>query len=166
MNPMKMLWITLVLCAQFCFAQSRGSKVAPSGETTVSAVLGKTKAEATFRTSTVQISGTEEKNRRFAQCTYSRIPCSLTEQVRVLIDGNEVFIPRSAYADLGDITTAEFATSDNQVTLTIRGGDASESYIAKLLFGKDGLSERRLYSGEDDQHPLQVTHYYQVSTAD
>lgn len=166
MNPMKMLWIALVLCGQFCFAQSRGSKVSPTGETTVSALLGKSKAEAIFRTSTVQISGTEEKNRRFAQCTYSRVPCSLTEQVRVLIDGSEVFIPRSAYADLGDITTAEFALSDKQVTLTIKGGDASESYIAKLLFGKDGLSERRLYSGEDDQHPLQVTHYYQVSTAD
>lgn len=166
MNPIKMLWITLVLCCQFCLAQSRGSRVTPSGETRVSAVLGKIKAEATFRTSTVQISGTEEKNRRFAQCTYSRIPCSLTEQVRVLIDGNEVFIPRSAYADLGDITSAEFATTDNQVTLTIRGGDASESYVAKLLFRKDGLAERRLYSGEDDQHPLQVTHYYQVSTAD
>jgi hypothetical protein len=166
MNPMKMLWITLVLCCQFCFAQSRGSKVAPSGETRVSAVLGKRKTEATFRTSTVQISATEEKNRRFAQCTYSRIPCSLTEQVRVLIDGNEVFIPRSAYADLGDITSAEFATTDSLVALTIRGGDASESYVAKLLFGKDGLAERRLYSGEDEQHPLQVTHYYQVSTAD
>lgn len=166
MNPMKMLWITLVLCCQFCFAQSRGSKVTPSGETRVSAVLGKTKAEATFRTSTVQISGAEEKNRRFAQCTYSRIPCSLTEQVRVRIDGSDVFIPRSAYADLGDITSAELAGSDNRVTLTIRGGDASESYVAKLLFGKDGLAERRLYSGEDEQHPLQVTHYYQVSTAD
>jgi hypothetical protein len=42
MNPMKMLWITLVLCCQFCFAQSRDSKVAPSGETTISTVLGKT----------------------------------------------------------------------------------------------------------------------------
>jgi hypothetical protein len=166
MNPMKMLWIALVLCCQFCFAQGRGSKVAPSGETTVSAALGKTKAEASFRTSTVQVSGTQEKHRRFAQCTYSRIPCSLTEQVRVLIDGSEVFIPRSAYADLGDITTAEFAMNDNRVTLTIRGGDASESYVAKLLFGKDGLTERRLYSGEDEQHPLQVTHYYQVSAAD
>jgi len=163
---MKMLWIVLVLCCQFCSAQSRGSKITPSGETKVSAVLGKIKAEATFRTSTVQISGTEEKNRRFAQCTYSRIPCSLTEQVRVLIDGNEVFIPSSAYADLGDITTAEFAASDNQVTLTIRGGDASESYVAKLLFGKDRLAERRFYSGEDEEHPLQMTHYYPVRTAD
>jgi hypothetical protein len=129
-------------------------------------VLGKTNAQAIFRTSTVQISGTEDKTRRFAQCTYSRIPCSLTEQVRVLIDGSEVFIPRSAYADLGDITSAEFATSDNQVMLTIRGGDGSESYVAKLLFGKNGVAERRLYSGEDEQHPLQVTHYYRVSTAD
>lgn len=164
MKPMKMLWIILVLCCQLCFAQSRGSKVAPSGKTSVSAVLGKTRAEATFRTSTVQISVTEENNRRFAQCTYSRTPCSLTEQVRVSIDGGEVFIPRSAYADLGDITTAEFTASDTQVTLIIRGGDASESYVAKLLFGKDGLTERLLFSGEDEQHPLQVTHYYQVST--
>ena len=77
-----------------------------------------------------------------------------------------MFIPRSAYADLGDITTAELLRVITNVTLTIRGGDASESYVAELLLGKDGLAERRLYSGEDEQHPLQVTHYYQVSTAD
>lgn len=166
MNMSKMIWITLFVCCQFCFAQSRGSKVAPSGETTISAALGKTKVEALFRTSTVQISGTEEKNRRFAQCTYSRIPCILTEQVRVLIDGGEVFIPRSAYSDLGDISTAEWSTSDGRKMLTIHGGDASESYIAKLLFGKGRLSERRLYSGEDAEHPLEVSHYFQVSAAD
>ena len=165
MNTLKLVWITLFFCCQFCFAQSSGSKVAPSGETTISAALGKTKVEALFRTSTVQISGMKEKNRRFAQCTYSRIPCRLTEQVRILIDGSDIFIPRSAYSD-GDISTAEWSLSDGRVMLTIRGGDASESYIAKLLFGKEGLAERRLYSGEDAEHPLEVSHYFQVSAAD
>jgi hypothetical protein len=166
MNPMKMLWITLVLCSQFCFAQNRDLSVAHSGKTSISALLGKTKAEAVFRTSTVQISGTGEKNRRFVQCTYSRTPCSLTEQVRILLDGNEVFVPRSAYADLGDISTAELTMIDGKMMLTIKGGDASESYVARLLFGKEGLSERRLYSGEDVEHPLEICHYFQVSTVD
>jgi len=86
--------------------------------------------------------------------------------MKILIDGREIFIPRSAYADLGDITTAGFTTADNHITLIIKGGDASESYLVKLLFGKDGLTERRLYSGEDDQKPLEVTHYFPVTTAD
>lgn len=82
------------------------------------------------------------------------------------MDGKEIPIPISAYADLGDINTAELTLNDNRILLTIIGGDASESYVAKLYFAKDGLSEWRLYSGGDTDHPLEVSHYYQVSTVD
>lgn len=166
MNFVKNLWIIFILCCQLCFTQSYALTIAPSGETTVSATLGKMKADVIFRTSIVHISDTEEKNRRFVQCTYSKIPCSLTERIRLLLDGNEVFIPRSAYSDLGDVSIAEFTMSGGKMMLTIKGGDASESYIAVLLFDKSGLLERRFYSGEDTEHPLEVSHYFQINTAD
>jgi hypothetical protein len=74
-----------------------------------------------------------------------------------------VFIPRSAYADLGDIETAKLNVSNGRMTLTITGGDASEAYVAKLFFDRQRVLERRLYSGEDDTHPLEVSHYYLVA---
>lgn len=166
MNLSKILWIALCLCPQFCLSQGHGTKVASSGETKLSSVVGKIKIEVVFQTSITPASNNEHENRRFVQCTYSRIPCSLTDSIRVSIDGKEIFIPRSAFADLGDISTAELAMSNGRLILTIKGGDASESYIAKLLFNNDRLSERRLYSGEDPEHPLEVSRYYQVTSSD
>lgn len=94
------------------------------------------------------------------------MPCSLTEQIRVLVNAKEVFIPRSAYADLGDISTAELTIRNGLIMLTVKGGDASESYVAELLFRHERLSERRLYSGENTKRPLEVSRYYQVSATD
>jgi hypothetical protein len=139
-----------------------------SGETKVSASIGKTRIVAFLRTSTVDI-GTPPavgKNRRFAQCTYARFPCVLTGWISILVNENEIFIPRSAYSDLGDITSAEVSPNGNLFVLTIKGGDASESYIARLVFDKERVLERRLYSGEDPQHATEVSRYYLVGAAD
>ena len=166
MNKSMWYWMVLLASCQFCAAQTHAVKIAPNGETTLSAAMGAKKIEAEFLTTTVQLSLSESVTRKFVQCTYSRVPCSLTEQIRLQIGGNDVFIPRSAYADLGDISTAQLTTHADQVTLTIRGGDASESYIAELIFNKDRLLERKLYSGEDPNDPLEISHYYVVSLGD
>jgi hypothetical protein len=140
----------------------------PSGETKVSASIGKTKIVAILRTSTVDI-GTPtavDKTRRFAQCTYARFPCVLTGRISILVNESEIFIPRSAYSDLGDISSVEVSPSGNVFTLTVKGGDASESYIARLVFDKERVLERRLYSGEDPQHATEVSRYYLVGAAD
>lgn len=166
MNKSLFLGMVLLASCQFCLAQTHAVKVAPSGETTLSAALGTKTIKAEFRTATVQISLNEANERKFVQCTYSRVPCSLTEHIHLQIGGSDVFIPRSAYADLGDISTARLTTHADRVTLTIPGGDASESYIAELIFNSDRLLERKLYSGEDPNDPLEVSHYYVVSLGD
>jgi len=160
MKSIMSISVALLLCCQVCSAQNHGSRIAPSGETRVTATLGKIRLQAIFRTSIVQVTNTDENNRRFVQCTYSRFPCSLTDQIRVLVDAKEVFVPRSAYADLGDIVTAEWTMERGQVELVIKGGDASESYIARLVLSKGKVSERRVYSGEDPTRPLEIDHYY------
>jgi len=87
-------------------------------------------------------------------------------QLRITVSGNEIFVPRSAYSDLGDILSAEISTKGNVFVLAITGGDASESYIVRLIFDKNRLLERRLYSGGDRQHAVEVSHYFQVSAVD
>ena len=153
--------LLLVLCVQLA-AQSRSSKMNPAGETAVSASLGKVKLHAVFNTSIVKIN-TDDKIPQFPQCTYSRFPCVVVQQLRLSVNDVRIFVPRSAYADLGDIQSAEFSNKAGRFILTIKGGDASESYIAQIVFSKR-LQERRLYSAEDPIHPLEVTHYYDVSS--
>ncbi len=112
-----------------------------------------------FNTTLLENSETRD-GRRFAQCTKSRIPCSLTEAIRVTIAGKETPLPRSAFADLGDISDAQITLKGHRVVLVIRGGDASESYIAKLSFIKGRLVERRMFSSEDSSHPFEISRYF------
>jgi hypothetical protein len=133
-------------------------KIEPNGETRISAVLRDVKLIAIFQTAIEQISNDDEIP-RLPQCTYSRIPCVVTRQIQLSVNGNEIFLPRSVFADLGDVTSAEFSRSQNgRYVLTVWGGDASESYILRILFDEK-LRQRILYSGEDQSHPLQVTDY-------
>jgi hypothetical protein len=159
---------TAILCVAFAsshlaFAQNRPVSVASNGETAVSASLEGKYAKALFHTSSVSV--TDSENRRFAQCTSSRIPCSLTSQLKIFWNDSEVFVPRSAYADLGDISTAQLSVANGRMILAIRGGDASEGYIAKLEFNKERVVMRSLYSAEDTSHPLEVSRYYVVSAS-
>lgn len=86
--------------------------------------------------------------------------------MKILVNERDIFVPVSAYADLGDVLSAEFSTKGGLFVLTVRGGDASESYIVRLSFNKERLLERRVYSGEDPYNVLEVTRYYQVSAVD
>lgn len=80
----------------------------------------------------------------------------------ISVDESEVRVPRSAYSDLGDIVSVEVSPKGKAFVLTITGGDASESYIARLMFDKHRVFERRIYPGEDPQHVTEVSRYYQV----
>lgn len=146
---------------QLCSGQHHGQRIAPDGRSEISAVLAGSTIRVVFRAATVPISASDPSSRRYAQCTYSRVPCSLTEDIQISANGHEVFVPRAAYADLGDISSAELTTNHGRMILTIQGGDASESYIAKLTFNRQRVLERRLYSGEDADHPLEISHFYQ-----
>ena len=151
----------LMLCR--C-AFSQGSTVLPNGNSTLSATFGSERVRVQFHTSTVDAISPASANRKFAQCTYSRSPCSLTGSIEIFWGAYEVFIPRSAYADLGDISTAHLTMSGNVIVLTIQGGDASESYIAKLRFNKQRVLSRQIYSSDDLIHPLEVSQYYITTT--
>ena len=95
----------------------------------------------------------------FAQCTTAPRWCDLTAEINVTLDGRPLFLPRNAYADLGDLTEMSARFAGDDLILTARGGDAAESYIAKLQFDSRRLVVRRLYSGEDPYHPVEVSQY-------
>jgi hypothetical protein len=141
-------------------SQTRASKINPNGETTVSAVIAKAKLVAIFQTSIVEVSN-DDKIPRLPQCTYSRVPCVIVRQLKIFVNDVEVFVPRSVYADIGDLQSAEFSQKDGLYTLTLTGGDASESYISRITFDKQ-MRERRLYSAGNQTRALETTRYHEV----
>ena len=160
--------LLLICCARALLPQGSITKVNSSGRTVVPAVIGKSKIAVLLKTSTVDVGlpGKPDKSRRFLQCTYSVFPCVLTNEFKIVVDGRSIPVPYSTYADLGDMLTATITERGPLFELTIKGGDASESYIARISFDRTRVHERRLYSGEDPSHLLEVTQYYEVVIGD
>jgi hypothetical protein len=130
---------------------------------TVSASLGGRDVKAVFHTMIAPGASREGQMPSFAQCTNSRIPCSLTTKLEIFVRDAEVFIPRSAFADLGDVNTAALSIHGNVMVLTVQGGDSSEAYIAKLEFRNERVFKRSLYAAEDPSHPVEVSQFYMTS---
>lgn len=98
-------------------------------------------------------------------CTYSKFPCIAVTSIEIEVDGNELFVPRSVFADLSDITDIQLGASGKQMLLTLKGGDASEGYAVKVLFSKDQVVKRRLYSALQEP-PVQETTYFKTEQLD
>jgi hypothetical protein len=82
------------------------------------------------------------------------------------VNGNPLFVPRSVFCDLADLNKAEIKASESQSILTLYGGDASESYIAKIEFDATQVKRRTLSSGMSPDKPLQETIYHIVVVGD
>ena len=157
---------SVVLLCQACLAQQRPTQVSSNGTTTVTMPVNGKELKALIQTMVVPKAAPNSPEKHFAQCTSSRTPCVLTSEIKLLDGADEVFVPRGAYADLGDIFSAELTTRNGLFVLTLHGGDASEAYIAKLEFNKDRVVRRTLYSAEDAAHPVEVSQFFLVSSGD
>ena len=85
-----------------------------------------------------------------------RVVRSLT----IKLNGRELFVPRSAYADLVWVAHAELNTAKPMSLLVISGGDASESYSAKIEFDQAAVRSRKLYANENPGGPTEQTRYF------
>ena len=76
-------------------------------------------------------------------------PKTIIKAITVLRNDQTVFIPLSAYVDLGNPRTIALEKLPARgFRLTIRGGDAAGSYSAMLDFKKAEISRRKVVSGE------------------
>lgn len=85
---------------------------------------------------------------RRTNCTYSRYPCSQVNNLRIWVNGKELFLSRSLFADLADVGTMVLTSDAGVNLLTLVGGDASESYTVKVYFDADRVEKREVYSNE------------------
>lgn len=153
----------LVLATGTVHAGQISVKVEPSGETALVANIGKTKIEVNFNTHEVQIGKPSDHRPAVikSNCTYSKYPCSIVDWIGISVNGNPLFVPRSAFADLADLNDATISATKKGWVLTLDGGDASEGYIVKITFGANEVMLRTLASGMSPDQLLQKTIYYQ-----
>jgi len=149
-------------------ADQVSTSVASRGETLVVATAGKLTMRVTIKTHEMQIGKPSDGRPAVIQsnCTYSKYPCSIVDRVDITVNGNPLFVPRSVFCDLADLNKAEIKASESQSILTLYGGDASESYIAKIEFDATQVKRRTLSSGMSPDKPLQETIYHIVVVGD
>jgi hypothetical protein len=156
--PSNVIVITLALTiGTVGHAQIASSKsIMVNGETRLE--VGK--AAVTVLTQETPGRKTDISENRNSACTGGRAPCLLTESLKIAVNGKEIYVPYSAFADLGDMAQIKLQHSANRYTLTITGGDAAVAYIAKLVFDSTRVLERVVAPGEDSSQPSERTTYY------
>lgn len=71
----------------------------------------------------------------------------------------EIFVPLSAYADLGDVKFASLNPIANGFILGLHGGETATSYDAKLVFKNGFLVSRIITLRENPQESREETTY-------
>lgn len=154
----------MALSASQAHAQQTSVGVAAQGETIVSASAGKLTVEVRIKTHEVQIGKPSDPRSTVVQsnCTYSRYPCSLVDQLGIVVNGTPLFVPRSAFCDLADVNQAEISFGAEGAFLRLDGGDGAESFIVKIEFDKTRVKRRSVAAGEAPEELLEETNYHVV----
>jgi len=106
-----------------------------------------------------------ERNRGF-HCSGGRIPCSPVLEIEFKLDGNEVGVPASVYADLADVNRAQFKQMGDVVALYLECGDASGAYTVRIDFDAKGVRKRSMVDGFDESEVVEETTYFQYEVVD
>ena len=136
--------------------------IASKGETNIVAKSANFNVQVKIRTHEVQIGEPSDKRPDVirSSCTYSRYPCSILDYLDIFVNEKRIFVARSAYCDLADLSTGEIKIESKKGILTLTGGDASESYIVKIEFDQERVNRKVLSSGMEPDKPVQETIYH------
>jgi hypothetical protein len=156
--------LAAISCCQAVAAEP-SVRVAPEGKTTVVTQSGGATVAVTIETIKLPKNDTNEMIRAL-HCTSSREPCSAVVSMKVSVGDGSVFVPRSVPCRLSDLNTAEILTTTGGWSLRLRGGDASESYVATIAFDGTRVNEMRVFSGMVPDQPVEETVYHSVAVGD
>jgi hypothetical protein len=85
---------------------------------------------------------------------------TIIQDLKLVIGESTLFVPRSSYADLVDVRTAQIEPRPNGAVLVLRGGDASTAFVAHIEFDRTRVRRRRVMSLEVSTGPTEETIYY------
>ncbi len=139
-----------------------GENIASRGVTNVKASFGKTNISVKITTHEIDIGKPSDGRPDLisSNCTYSRYPCSNVDDLEISVNGKDLFVARSVYADLADLNKAVLRVNNKrQYILKLVGGDASESYTLEVTFD-GGLVRQRTLTSNEARHVMQKTSYF------
>lgn len=155
-------------CGLYAETLQQQTLVAPKGETVIVASSAKLNVRVKIVTHEVEIAKPNDKrpDGTWSSCTYSRYPCSIVDGIDIAVNAKPIMVSRSVFCDLADLNSAEIRIEQNELILTLIGGDASESYIVKIVFDADRVKRRSLSSGMTPNEPLQESIYHKSTLLD
>jgi len=134
---------------------------------TVVEVIGGHRVAATLTTHDVAIGkpGDPIPAVRTNNCTDSRYPCSLVDDLAITVDGRAIAVPRSAFGAFADVRSIGLHKGPSGAfVLTLTGGDASESYTAEIVFDRRRVRARTITDSEAGM-AAEKTVYFDLSNA-
>ena len=87
------------------------------------------------------------------------LPASVVSAIRVRQGARKLFVPMSAYSDLGDVHSAALLPDPSGFILNLYGGETATTYKAQLRFANGYLLSRVVSSGEFPQNAREETRY-------
>jgi len=142
-------------------------KVASHGQTIISASAKGLTVQVKIDTHEQQIGKSSDPPPRVvdSNCTYSRYPCSIVDQLEIIVNGATIFVPRSSFCDLADLNNAVITFNNGgSVQLRLEAGDGAEGTIVTIAFDSNQVRRRTVASGESAKRLLQDTRYYAVTS--
>ncbi|MFZ5503512.1 MAG: hypothetical protein ACOY3V_08330 [Pseudomonadota bacterium] len=164
-----LMHLMMLLVAGCTYAAQPSTSVVSKGETRLMFTAGHLSALVRITTHEMQIGKASDHRSAVVQsnCTYSRHPCSIVDRIDITVNGNPLFIPRSVFCGLADLNRADVKVDEERLILTLYGGDASESFIAKIEFDEARVMRRTiLVNGNSGFEPSQETVYHTVILGD
>lgn len=158
-----LLTFLLVVCTTSAQAL-QGAPVASHGETRVTALVQGLDVQVRVLTHELAIGSSSDPRPKHknSSCTYSVVPCSVVDDLRMTVNGKDLFVPRSAFCDLSDLNSVSILPAKNVAEVVIRGGDASESFVARIEIDSKRVRRRSRASSLQPDSPSQETIFHVV----
>jgi hypothetical protein len=169
MNYMIRVFIILCVFLSFRFPACAADSVKSNGETLLVKAFGKFKVQIRIRTHEIIIGKPSDKrpDKTESSCTYSRYPCSMVDSLEISVNGAPLFVPRSSFCSFSDLNFIELELIREELVLVLKGGDASESYVGRIVFDQDRIIRKNVSSALAPNSILEETRYMkQVETLD
>lgn len=156
----RLLFIFCILLS-FKLPAHAAQSVASNGETLLAETLGKFKVQVRIKAHEMAIGKPSDKrpDKIESNCTYSRYPCSVVDALEISVDGKSLYVPRSAFCSFTDLNSVELQRVHEEFVLVLKGGDASESYIGKIVFAQGRVISRNVSSAIAPDDVLEETRY-------
>src|SRR2546428_3703221 len=134
--------------------------IADVGVTTLRAQVGKRSVEASITTEKRRAALHEDEDDSTAP------ERSVVRAITIKMNGQRIPVPGSVFCDLVLPNRAELGVGPGISVLTIRGGDASASYVVRIEFDSARVKRTTFAISLIPDKPLQITTFYERTLDD